>query len=367
MEVSEERLRGIDEELSQLGKSEEEVGAILVRFAEAERPGLAVVDEELEALAAGSEGVDALLAAAHARVPQEPAEPDIVVDVDVEAAGVATDVEPVMPEEDDEDASLFEGAVTQIHAPLTAETAAIRPVLDEANLFGDADDESVPPPATNLADMFGDEPLAAGADPLDALDDPRPDLEHALYDDEEPDHTSVFTVDEIAAIQRDSIAPAAPDTGEDDLIVSSPIDPRIAEVADSELPPPADQLDEDLDAMLGASIRAGIVDDADVPVEVEVASAAEVATDDFELLVDDDILVVDEEALAPPPRPVSAVPPPPPASVMPPGAPSSGAPAESISAAPPSASAPPAGEGAEDDADAPKKGFFKKLFGGDKT
>jgi hypothetical protein len=357
MQVSEERLEGVDRELQALGKSDDQVREILARFEGGERPGLEAVDEELEALAADAAGVEALLAAARARVPSalvespaaEPFEEEIAIEVEAPPTETMERVsadqgralppydepttedqgQPEPEPEPEPELEPLDRSATQVHARPPAEAAAVRPVLDEADLFGDADDEDAG--GSNIADLFGDEPLEAGADPLDALDDPS-DEEHDLYDDEEPDHTSVFTVDEVRAIERDSLPPVAAVAllDDDDLVMSSP-GPRDA------APPPKDQIDADLDAMLGESIRAGSAAIAE--------EAAEVVEDDFELLVDDDILVVDDPMeAAPPTDTVSALPPPPPASAAPPAVPK---PEE------------------EEDGDAPKKGFFKKLFGGD--
>ncbi len=140
--------------------------------------------------------------------------------------------------------------------PPTGTTDAPRgPSLDE--LFDDVRLSS--PDAQDLSDIIASEP-------------PPPPSSASRVDIDEPDATNIFTAEEVAAI-RSSMRPP---------------------------PPPAAALDQQLDELVG-----------DVPETMELAEMP--LSGDFELLVDDDVLVLDDsEPRSDPPVTASSQPPPPP-------------------------------------------------------
>jgi hypothetical protein len=346
MDLSAEWLAEIDAELEALGRSPDEIEAVLGRFEDHAPEDLEAVDAQLEDLAAGvsielpepapkrerkskrERKRERARAHEHEPATEEPIHVAGAVDVGVDA--------------DPDDMPTVE----------SADRATGR--LSEEDLFGDtpSDEPPAPEPAEAARDysyLFGPdsdlpppgEEEPAGDALLDSLERDIESFAPTASDDADGDPTHVFSSNDLAAIERDALASSPP--------------PRSARPP-SQNPP---SRDPDFDALLG--------DDESVfrPSQHPPAGGADAVDDDagdFELLVDEDLLVeVDEDPLDDLPSveaTLSQRPPPPPAAAM-----SRPPPSPSVPAAAASQTSPPP-EGETDEGSGQKKGFFKKLFGG---
>ena len=331
MALSADRLSEVDAELEALERSGEEIEAVLARFAGRDPEDLEAIDARLEELAAG---VDVVLPAPTPR--REAAKGrDRRRERGGRSAEPARHV-PGLDEVDPDDMPTVE----------SADRATGR--LSEEDLFGDTPSDEPPGPEApkDYSYLFGPdsdvpppgEEASSGDALLDSLESELDGFAPPPIDDGDADPTHVFSANDFAAIERDALSSSPP--------------PRPARPP-SQSPPARDPA---FDALLG--------DDESVfrPSQHPTAAEAddlEMGTGDFEVLVDDDLLVeVDEDPLDDLPsveETLSQRPPPPPPSVS--------RPPPSIPAAAASQTSPP--PGSEDDEEGgQKKGFFKKLFGG---
>ena len=322
------RLAEIDRELDSFDKHEDVLRDVIGRAVADSPRGLDAADAVLEGLGAplesGSFG-------AHTRDDPTPAPIESLVPAGMSARPAEFD-EPVSPREIPDEASglveVPENVILETEMPavlaldqkaadepahpfetgeLAAENTDIRHAdqLADSDLFGDAAASDVG--GGTLDDLFDDVPRPSAPDgfsePL--FEEEHPTGEAALVGlDEvadEPEHTALFSAAEIQAI-RSSGPPKAP--------------------------PEERALDAQLDALVSEPMN-DVVEPDELPPSGE-----------FELLVDEDVLVIDDadvvsdSELIMPQSPSSAAPPPPPSS------------------------APPAEEGEEGD----KKGFFSRIL-----
>jgi len=253
--MSPERLAEIDRELDAFGKNDEELRAIVERARSWIRAG--DLDGELAALAEGAHGAAARARAeAEASVQQETPEPT----TSVMEALPSEPPSPPPPSEPPGSEDIAGLSVDELFAD--AEPSAPTGSSGLADLFAEA--PSAPPPVeSGLADLFDDEPL-----PFDRAD--------ADLFDAEP----TAGADDLGSLE-DVLEPGSE---------PPPMAPSAAPPAALELSPFGDE-DEEITASF--SVR-----DVD-RIEAAAAEAAPKGepSSEFELLVDDDVLELDEEEL----------------------------------------------------------------------
>lgn len=440
MGISGDRLRSVDEELAGLGRSDDQIEAVLARFEDREPEDLGAVDEQLATLQADVESMEALLSSVRERVrstlaaessevmevqasevsevtaetPLPPADADAEAEAeaDVEAGAegdaeaeagsdVAFDVDVDVPVDD----TRAPVAAEEEEAPTSEQPTFVAGIGGEGRLsaealFDDAaeeDDRGEEP--DDFSALFG-ETVSDGPDDLgyggdvglaEALESELEGLSPAGADAAEDvgsEPTNVFSSDDIDAIEehaRSSAPPSPHPHGSEPRGArapsSSPPAPRrssppsaASRTTPRSVPPPVPSAtarskrpsqhprDPDIDALLG--------DDEEVFRPSTHPPAAGAEPEDFELLVDEDVLLVDEEEEADELPVDMATSIGAPAFMRDPSAEhgegafreaaAHGSEAEGADEEPPASpsQAPPEGE------DGHKRGFFKKLFGG---
>ena len=353
MTVSAERLAEVDAELEALGRSSGEIETVLARF-EGHEPGdLDAVDAQLADLASGVDFVMPEPAKRAEPAPKrERSRKRAASRAPVPAAPVHDDVDPDdMPTVESADSAGSRLSAEDLFGDTPSDEPP-GPPADEAGpkdysyLFGP--DSDVPPPAEEGAE--GDALLESLEAELDGFRAP------PGGDETEADPTHVFSSSDLESIERDAMesAPPSPAEGRRPSDVPSARPPR----PPSQRPP---SRDPEFDALLGdpdAVFRPSQYPPAEQAHSVD--DDVDMGTGDFEVLVDDDILVeVDEDPLDALPSVV-----PPAASQAPPVPPMPRPPSMPVTSASPSqrpSQRPPEGD---DEEGGQKKGFFKKLFGG---
>lgn len=321
MPVSSQRLSDVDEQLAALGKSDEDIAAIVAAVLADHNGDLSVVDAALEQLAADVEGLDAILAEAAARVPTAVARETEGADTTESTASVEAAVDDIFAEETAEPETAtaetdaeesVEGGTDELSLEGLDDFDDDDPSageLDAAALFGDLGASAAPgPPQEGLGDMLASEELS-----LDGVESPV-----GVEGDLPSGATALFTASDVAAIRKASEPP--------------PPKPR-------SVPPPIPGSQPAPASPAAAAAAAEGLED--------LFSEEELADDDFELMIDADTFIGDadevEEALE---------------------GNTTGTETDGPALDPSEGASAEGAEGEDPDGDGDdKKGFFKKLFG----
>ncbi len=342
MAISAEQLVAIDEELAGLERSDEQIAAVLVRFEDRQPDGLADVDAQLEQLAQDVAGIGAILEGVRERVASAITNEVPAAERAAEPARAEPTAEPAAVRPAAEPAT---AAPTAEPAPAAAQAPGAAARLSADDLFGDDSYGEEGAGSPDFAAMFGevgddepatlDEPAFEGgfslADSLEAelegIAETAAGAGLPEFGDEEDGSTGVFSSDEIDAIQQQA-------TSGEGLAAAEPA-----------RSPSQHPRDPEFDAILGDD------EQAFRPSQHPPATAdADADAGDFELLVDEDILIEEDDEY-PEEMPTSVAQP----AFL----------AELADEADAELAAQASAEAGSDDEPVEKKGFFKKLFGGD--
>lgn len=320
MEVSAEKLAEVDEQLEQLGRSEDQIHSVLARFDNREARSLEAIDAELAELEA-----DVLGLTAQSRPPPSS-------DVPVPPEPSEADSPPVGGGPSLDAADLFgeEPSQAEVEAQAEADFAA----LFEGGSREEPEDSAA---EAGLADSLEGDVVTSQPSARSAPD---------RVEEEDPeDFTNVFSAQDIEAIREHASEPPPPP--------ASASTPAPSAKAASERPsqrPSQRPRDPDLDALLGDD-EAVFRPSSPPPPGATQAALEDASSGDFELLVDEDVMLIDEDEDEDFPEEL------PTRAEAGPFVPGEGEPTSAESG-------PPAtGDEVEEGDPGEKKGFFKKLFG----